>query len=145
MKNKLLIIGSLVLATVLFAWIGPYGDVIDALKSRQFTGMLFAVTFFELCFLGGLLVMAYAVGHDLGSNVLKWKKQLRAVIKKVVKDRTFWFGFWLNFVGAIGTTSVLIIASVFYLPIYAKWVVVFGIIDLMITLSLRKEILSLKA
>ena len=139
------VVAGLVMLSALLLILSPYRETLEIIRSYDYWLAVILIGVSEVLFIGGIIVMALAVGHDLGLNPVKWRGQLKSVIQKVTEDRVFWVGFWVNFAGAVGTTLVIATLVVLVLPWQGWGIAAIGSLDLVVTVALRKEILRLKS
>jgi hypothetical protein len=140
MRHKRSIAVALALAsTVLTLVMNPLGE----LKRRLFdvapwTGVGVIVS--ETMFVGGIMMMAWAVGLRW-NNPLKLRKALTEICRRANGSRIFWLGFWVNSLGAIGSPVIISIGLIFYLPpeSYGLLSIIFA--DLAVTIVIRKAML----
>lgn len=115
-------------------------EVVDSLP-----GVFVLTLVSEALFIVGLIVMAYAVEHELGKNPLKWRKHLKKVIRQVPNSRIFWVGFWINAIGALATGIIWLGAVILSdLPLQTWGILWLPISDILLTISLRASIIELK-
>jgi hypothetical protein len=99
----------------------------------------------EALFIVGALVMLAAVGEKIPSfhprrwvgNVNFLKKEIKAISSRAISSRLFGFGFWLNFIGAVGTSVILMLGVVRLFPIQAWGLLLILVIDLLATFGWR--------
>lgn len=137
------IVLALVIVSLVLLVISPFDLVIDKIRKENLLLIGLLISIAELLFISGIIIMATSVGHDIGFNPLKWRGHLKQIVNKVSKDKLFWVGFWINFAGAVMTTSVLTIMAIRLLPPQSWGVVLLGFLDIFITLSLRYEVIQL--
>jgi hypothetical protein len=95
----------------------------------------------EVMFLGGLVMMASAVGVKVG-NPFRLKESLAKICKKANGSLLFKTGFWVNSLGAVGTAAAISIGVVSSLPLESYGILSFSVADLMLTVAIRKAILD---
>jgi hypothetical protein len=107
-------------------------------------GVGLAVT--EACFILGALFMAASVGIQIAESnrVHGWIRHMRYVRREVKtiahqtgESRLFGVGFWLNFIGAVGTSTLLVAAVFYYLPVAGWWLLIALLADLVVTFGWR--------
>jgi len=116
-------------------------DVVNRIHDLAY--LLVAITISELFFTIGAIVMILEVGLAFG-EAKGWlhlahraRLSLRDSLSVATYSRLFGLGFWLNLIGAVGT-SVLLAAGVIWLMPVASWgLVVLLFIDIIATLSWR--------
>ncbi|MFJ7078919.1 hypothetical protein [Streptomyces sp. NPDC098781] len=95
----------------------------------------------EIMFIGGLAMMASAVGMRVG-NPFRLKTSLAEICKRANRDLLFKAGFWINTVGAIGTAVVISIGVFLNLPPESYGILSFAVADLALTVAIRKAMLD---
>jgi hypothetical protein len=111
---------------------------------------IFAITIVisEVCFIGGLGLVAFGTGQSVfagtGFNPIKWfgalfnLRRLSKGLLHGVSGNVFGrFGFYLNWVGAVGTTATLLIGALWFLPGVSRIIAVLLIADLAATFGWR--------
>jgi hypothetical protein len=100
----------------------------------------------EACFIIGAIVAAASVGMLLSAQggFVGWWKNLRHarrniqdVMQSITRNKLFEFGFWLNLLGAVGTSLLLGVAVVMLLPVVAWWILILLILDIAASLGWR--------
>ena len=142
LKNKWVLIG-LVIASDLLVFISPLGELKEKF-TNQAPEFAVAILVTEILFILGLFIMAYSVGHSLGKNIFKWKKQLKNIVKDIPDNRLLWVGFWTNTIGAVGTGIAVGVAIIKILPPQSWGLLWLAFIDLGITLAIRTAVWELK-
>lgn len=141
-KRHLLVL--LILASLAMFLLGPSRLLLERIEETRAVFSLASIAVSEALFILGLFIMSMVVGVDLGKNPFKWRAHFRTLVSQVRKQKLFWVGFWINAVGAIGS-GVLIIISVIVLLEPKYWALcIIGLIDLIITLAIRFEILTIE-
>lgn len=141
-KNREAVIIALVVMSLIVALLSPKDQVIDAL-SNQWSYLLIILVATEGLFLAGLAIMIVVLGYDLGPNVFLWRKHLNSALHEIPQQNSFWIGFWVNAVGAVGTGLVVLFTVITILPVQAWGLSLIAVLDISITLSLRYEILRM--
>ncbi len=143
-KKKLLVV--LVVLTVLESiFVTATGMIKQLIEAVPIAILLSIVS--ESLFTIGIGIMAYSAGHSLGWNVLGWRKHVEALMKTVSASRLFLFGFWVNFIGALGTGVVWLIVILVSLPL-SGWILLWlPAFDIALTFAVRAafaDIVSLR-
>lgn len=126
---------------------------IDWAHMREITHHLSSVTWIGIClliteafFVIGALLMAISAGENLSEfkRLRHWPRRLselrnsaRHFAEKMILSRTFTIGFWLNFIGAVGTSLILIGAVIAFTPYTGFGILIVIIIDLIATFGWR--------
>jgi hypothetical protein len=115
-------------------------------RARELAWLGSGLLISEVCFIAGALVMTVSLGVEVAGNnrVHGWWKKLRyarrevkSMAQEAVASRLFGFGFWLNFVGAVGTSILLALSVIKFIPLAGWGLLVLVIIDLVATFSWR--------
>jgi hypothetical protein len=142
-EHKVKLMWILVLASIAMLFLSPFNELKEKLiGTLPWVFLSLLVT--EGLFTAGIVLMAASVEHDLGLNPLKWRKHLKTVLKHVPENQLFWWGFWINATGALGTGLVLSIAVITSLPATSWGIIILPFMDLGLTIALRATILELK-
>jgi hypothetical protein len=118
-------------------------EVREKLSSIAFLPLAVAIT--EICFITGAVLMLIALGEEFAfanvKNVIKSsihaKRNIKEIASKGIRTATFGIGFWLNFLGAVGTSLILLFGVFYVLPIQAWGVSLIILIDLIATFAWR--------
>ncbi len=138
-KKLLLTLVVLSLLEVLFvASTSTLKEIIDSLPVAI---MLSVVS--EMIFTVGIALMAISAEQGLGLNPLRWRSRTESLIKEVRNSKLFLVGFWLNFIGALGTGLIWIVVIFVALPPSAWLLAWIPIFDILLTLTLRKVFIDL--
>jgi hypothetical protein len=117
----------------------------DSLKNHLSAVALLGagLVFTEFCFIAGGLIMALALGETLIASGRWWRRlhqvrrQVRRLASQAIQSPLFGFGFWLNFLGAVGTSVILMYGVVAFLP-RGSWLVLGALLlDLIATFGWR--------
>lgn len=95
----------------------------------------------EALFVGGAAMMLGGVGDKIG-NPLTVKSRLPEISERASGSRLFKTGFIVNTTGAVGDFAVLAPAVVAKLPLHSWGILSLALIDLGVTVSVRRAILS---
>jgi hypothetical protein len=93
----------------------------------------------EAMWLGGAAIAAASLGDKIG-NPIKVKEKFNAIADRANSSRLFKTGFWINTIGAIGEVTVPSVGIIANLPPQSWGVISIGLLDLGITVSVRKAI-----
>jgi hypothetical protein len=127
-------------STALTLAVNPFGELKRRLIDvTPWAGAGFIVS--ETMFIGGIMIMAWAVGLDWG-NPLKLRKTLAEIYNKANGSRPFWLGFWINSLGSVGSSAILSIGLILYLPPESYGLLGVAVLDLAATVVVRKAIWS---
>lgn len=118
--------------SLFFMPIGPILDRFKAVVPWIGTGVIAT----EALFIIGLLVMATSLGLRI-HNPFQLRKQMKSILQEAVASRMFWNGFWINAVGACGSSLLLCIGIFSALPVTSWGLVYLPIADLATTIAIR--------
>lgn len=141
-RHRKIILILLLIFTVLEIAIVPLNASATELSRLPTFATLLLIS--EILFILGILLMALSIEHDLGPNPLKWRKQLKHLVKNMRTDKRFWVGFWMNMIGALGTGVIVFIGIILVLPIQSWGILWLPIADITITLLLRATVLEIR-
>ncbi len=141
-RRLILALIILAIALTVIDWLQG-GQVNVQLQKNGWLGIAILIT--EAFFVGGALLMAITAGENLLSLHPKhWvthfsylKREARTLAHKLIRSRLFMFGFWLNFVGAIGTSLILIIGIILFVPQAGWGVLIIVVLDLLASFGWR--------
>ncbi len=134
---------GLVILSVGFLFFTPYDQLIDrAIQVLPWVGTTLILT--EALFIIGLIIMALAAGMSV-RNPWRLRREITTILQQTVTSRMFWVGFWINLVGAIGSTVVLAIALFKVLPIQSWAIILILVADLFATILLRVWVMRYRA
>jgi hypothetical protein len=154
-KTRKWAVGFLVLASL--AWTVYRWDSFGSLKHRlglhQALTLGIAVAVSEICFIGGAVILTFCVGRAVfsgtGFNPLSWFRHLlniragwKDAAKQIQHTRAAYWGLYMNWLGALGTTGVIpILAIALLLPIQSWGLMAPFILDVVATCSVRQPLL----
>lgn len=103
------------------------------------------IFFFEVCFVLGAVIMSVAIGNEIPKyHPLKWlnhirklRRDIKIIATQSITSRLFGFGFWLNFFGALGTSSIVIVGIIRHLPFESWGLIALLAVDIIVTFSWR--------
>ncbi len=99
------------IASLLFT---PFGSLKeDIIRVLPWFGVGVIVT--EMLFIGGLAIMATSMGLKV-QNPLRLRGELKSLLAATTSTKMFWLGFWVNAIGAIGSSVVLGVGILMALP-----------------------------
>lgn len=138
-KGKLALGAAAVSATLTFT-MNPLGEVThEVVEAAPAIGIGIATS--EAMFIGGLAMMAGAVGSKVG-NPIKLRERLPEISEKANDSLLFKSGFWINTVGAVGSAAIISAGVIAKLPPESYGVLGFAAADLAVTVAVRKAMLS---
>ncbi len=138
-KGKLAL-GAAVASATLTLTLNPLGEVThEVVDAAPMVGIGIATS--ETMFVGGLAMMATAVGTKVG-NPLKLKERLPDICEKANDSKLFKAGFWVNTVGAVGSAAIISTGIIAELPPESYGMLSFAAADLAVTVAVRKAMLS---
>lgn len=113
----------------------PLGPVLASVKAiLPWVGVGAIVT--ETLFIAGLVIMAAAIGLE-SRNPLTLRKDIKRMLVAAVETRSFWVGFWINAVGACGSSLFLCAGILIALPPSSWSLLYFPLLDLAATIAIR--------
>ncbi|HSX48076.1 MAG TPA: hypothetical protein VLF41_01020 [Candidatus Nanoarchaeia archaeon] len=140
------------LAWTIYRWSG-----VDELKHRlglhQAIAFAIAAAVSELLFIGGAVVLALSLGKAVfagtGTSPARWAKALlnartewKESAQRLKQSRTAYWGLYMNWLGALGTTGVVpILAIAFVLPFGSWGLMAPFVVDIVATCSIRQPLL----
>lgn len=136
-----LIIASIVLTV--YDWTN-IKDVHSYLWSAGVVGI--GIVIAEVLFIAGVVFMAISAGESFPSikKIHKWpghfsalRGDTRSFAENLLTSRLFAIGFWMNFVGAVGTSTILVFAILKFAPYTGIGVLAVIIVDLVATFGWR--------
>jgi len=90
----------------------------------------------EVLFVSGLLIMALSLGIRI-RNPLKLRREIKSVLSASTASKTFWAGFWVNAVGAVGTGLLACAGIISVFPVTSWGLMYLPLIDLVATVAIR--------
>lgn len=145
--TRSLVVGVCLLSTTLTLAIDPIGQSLHEVE-RAASWVVPSEAILEVGWLVGAGVMLSAFGVGLKLRDLRRPRALLAQVgrqfasRKAIVNREFWFGYSLNLLAAVGEAAVAIVGICAYLPILAWGNLCVPIIDLVVTIVLRKTLLD---
>lgn len=91
----------------------------------------------EAMFIGGLCIMAASMGIQI-RNPFALRKELKNILREGAATQAFWTGFWVNALGACGSSVLLGAGICITLPITSWGLLWIPAADLAVTASIRK-------
>lgn len=143
-KRKLLIL--LMVLTVLEAIFVSATGLVKQLVEAVPVAILVSIIS-ESLFIIGIGIMGISAGQALGWNILTWRRHIESLMKTVSADKWFLLGFWINFVGALGTGLVWLIVILVTLPPSGWLFLWLPVVDIILTFAVRAafaDVVSLK-
>lgn len=120
-----------------------------SLAKQQISHLMFygvALVITEIFFTAGALIMAVEIGAELSGEIRgpHWlyrlrhaRRNLRKHAKAAIRSRWFGLGFWLNFIGAVGTSLILIVGIMSVAKIAGLGLIAILAIDLVASFAWR--------
>ena len=142
-KHHKKITAVIVPVSVLSLFLSPLDKVKDKIMGSA-PELLALLATSELLFIAGIIIMASAVGLELGKNPLTWRKHFHGLVKEITTDNLFWTGFWINAVGALATGILIGVGVVILLPPQSWGLIWLAVADIAITLLIRGAVLELR-
>ena len=143
-STVLLVIVVLVsIALTIVNW-NTMSEARQRLSSIVWTGPALLMT--ELMFIVGAVMMAMSAGEELSTyrHPRHWHHGIRALrqntrrfAENLIISPLFEIGFWLNFVGAIGTSVIIIAGLIIVAPYTGLGITIIVFIDLIATFGWR--------
>jgi hypothetical protein len=126
-----------------YSW-SHFSDIKERLAAIPAFGGALVLT--EVSFIAGALLMAAAIGESfegisgrkhLWAKAMYARKHTKRLAEQFLESRLFGLGFWLNFIGAVGTTAILAVGVVTVLPVGSWALLLVLLVDLLATFSWR--------
>lgn len=134
---------ALVIISVGFLFFTPYDQLLDNAKQvLPWVGT--AIILSEALFITGLIIMAIAAGMSV-RNPWRLRRELKAIFRSAANSRLFWVGFWINVVGAVGSTGSVCVALFKVLPVQSWAIILIPLADLLATALLRLWVIRYRA
>lgn len=120
------------------------GDIRHELGKLVWAAPSLLVT--EALFIVGACMMAVSVGENLAEfrhprqwykGIMMVRSHTRSYAEKLIISPRFSFGFWCNFVGAAGTSIILIVGLWTVAPVTSAGLVAIIVLDLIATFGWR--------
>jgi hypothetical protein len=142
--RKKLIISLVILSLGLMIYDALYGGrLYSQIKNLGWLSAVLLLT--EACFIAGAVIMAISAGESFRRlklrhwprHIVRLRGQAKIFAARVVASRLFAIGFWLNFIGAVGTSLILIAAVILFVPQAGWGLGLIIILDLLATFGWR--------
>jgi len=127
---------ALSLGTLAFNPLGDTAEKVKEVAPWVAPGMLVG----EAMWIGGAAMMLAATGSEVGKNPLKIKDRIPEIAQKANNSNMFKAGFVINTVGAVGEFVIPAIAVTRELPVESWGILGFSLLDLGVTIAVRKAI-----
>lgn len=134
---------SLVIISVGFLLFTPYDQLLDNAK-QVLPWVSTAIILSEALFITGLIIMALAAGMSV-RHPWRLRRELKAIFRTTANSRLFWVGFWINVIGAVGSTGSVCVALLKVLPVQSWAIILIPLADLLATALLRLWVISYRA
>lgn len=129
--------------SILSIFFSPLGVIKDRILEDA-PGFLTLLILSEVVFVVGILIMASAVGFELGRNPLTWRKHFHGLVQEITTDKLFWVGFWINAIAALATGILMGVGVLTLLPPQSWGLLWIAGADIALTLLIRGAVLELK-
>jgi hypothetical protein len=134
---------TLVVISVGFLFFTPYDQLLDhAMQVLPWVGT--AIILSEALFMTGLIIMALAAGISV-RYPWRLRRELKVIFRATANSRLFWTGFWINVVGALGSTGSVCVALFKVLPVQSWAIILIPLADLLATALLRLWVIGYRA
>ncbi len=139
-KVKTAVYWGLIILSLVFLVVSPLGETKDQLAESA-VWLLIGVAFAEVLFIGGIALMAAAIGLKI-RNPLKLRRELKNILRAGFRSRLFWIGFWVNAGAAVATMVLVSVGILTVLPPKSWGLLIIAISDIASTFALRHYILQ---
>jgi hypothetical protein len=148
-NSKIRTIGTVVLVALSLIWILFDVTRLNALTTQasKIAYIAAGLLITETLFIIGAILMAASLGISAASQghlLKKWyeharhvRKQAKSLAGSIIDSKLFAMGFWMNFVGAVGTSLLLVILVLRFAPVAGSGLLIVLLIDLAATFGLR--------
>lgn len=100
----------------------------------------------EAMFIGGLCIMATSIGMKVHvRTVFSLRAELKEILSASTATPTFWVGFWMNAIGAVGSGLVTAAGIFMALPVTSWGLACIPFADLVVTIVIRQWALQAHA
>jgi hypothetical protein len=98
----------------------------------------------ETLFIIGLCLMATAIGLKVQKprDLLRLRSELKEILRSATTTKSFWVGFWMNAVGAVGSGVVFTAGIVAALPVSSWGLAIVSTLDIFVTVAIRQHVLQ---